>query len=136
MASKLIIGIAEEVVGALTNLNRAKDLSKTQRGLLKGRTDQEVSKMIRLAPLHDFLIGQRRKSYGPRSGDNWFPGATKRLSTTVSELDAARVLVPRSGNYEAPVRKIPWERLEGGTVFPLVGDRTATGTLKEVGGVK
>ena len=136
MASKLIIGIAEEVVGALTNLNRAKDLSKTQRGLLKGRTDQEVSNMIRLAPLHDFLIGQRRKSYGPRSGDNWFPGATKRLSATVSELDAARVLVPRSGNYEARVRKIPWERLQGGTVFPLIGDRTATGTLKEVGGVK
>lgn len=136
MASKFILGIAKETLGALTNLNRAKHLPKAARPLLKGRTDLEVSNMIRLAPLHDFLTGLHRKTYGPRSGDEWFPGATKKLSVPVSELDAGRVLVPRSGNYEARVRKIPWERLQGGTVFPLIGDRTATGTLKEVGGIK
>ena len=136
MASKFILAIAKETLGALTNLNRAKHLPKAARPLLKGRTDPEVSNMIRLAPLHDFLTGLHRKTYGPRSGDEWFPGATKKLSVPVSELDAGRVLVPRSGNYEARVRKIPWERLQGGTVFPLIGDRTATGTLKEVGGIK
>ena len=136
MGSKFLQAIAKETLGALTNLNRAKDLPKAARPLLKGRTDPEVSNMIRLAPLHDFLAGLHRKTYGPRSGDEWFPGANKKLSVPVSELDAGRVLIPRSGNYEAPVQEIPWERLQGGTVFPLIGDRTATGTLKEVGGVK
>ena len=128
MAKAIIKG----VIGALGNLNRKTDLPKEAIPLLKGRTDEEVANYLRIAPLNNFLIGMNRKLSGPQSGENWFPGANIRLGSTMSELDEGKLFIPRSDNYEAQVRDIPIESLQGMTAVPLVGDRTATGTLKRI----
>jgi len=124
--------IIKGVLGALSNLNRKTDLPKEAIPLLKGRTDEEVANYLRIAPLNNFLIGMNRKLSGPQSGENWFPGANIRLGSTMSELDEGKLFIPRSDNYEAKLRNIPIESLQGMTAVPLVGDRTATGTLKRI----
>lgn len=138
MASKLIISFAEEVIKALKRVDAPtpETLDMKARSLLSGRTDEEVSQIQSIVPLHRFLTGLDKKTSGPASGDRWFPGSTIKLSTTVSELDDGKVLIPRSDNYEDKVREVPWESLQGGTIFPLIGDRTATGTLTHVKNVK
>ena len=62
MAKAIIKG----VIGALGNLNRKTDLPKEAIPLLRGRTDEEVANYLRIAPLHNFLIGMNRKLPGPQ----------------------------------------------------------------------
>ena len=137
VASKLLKPIAEAAENLLRNLrdfDRNKDLPPEVKPLVTSLSDEEVARMSAISSLHGFLTGMSQKLYGPRSGDNWFPGATNKLSVPKSELDAGRIIVPRSSNYEAPVTPLNWEDLQGTTIFPLVGDRTATGTLKQLAG--
>tara|TARA_R100001369_G_scaffold92344_1_gene136890 strand:+ start:760 stop:1956 length:1197 start_codon:yes stop_codon:yes gene_type:complete len=134
MASRAVLESAEALLKNLRNFDRNKKLPQEAKPLLKSLSDEEVARMSAISSLHGFLSGMSLKLSGPRSGDNWFPGATKKLSVPKSELDAGRIIVPRSSNYEAPVTPLNWEDLQGTTIFPLIGDRTATGTLKQLAG--
>jgi len=113
--------------------NRNKELPKEAAPLLKGRTDEEVSRMIELAKVQDILAGLEPRMSGPRSGEHWFPGANKKLSQPMSELEAGLTVIPRH-NYDAPVTNMDWADMQGGTIFPLIGDRTGTGTVTRVAG--
>tara|TARA_R110000822_G_scaffold136957_1_gene274441 strand:+ start:90 stop:1640 length:1551 start_codon:yes stop_codon:yes gene_type:complete len=117
-----------------TSLNRSADLPAGSQDLLKGRTDEEVARMLDVAGVHDKLAGLEPKMSGPKSGENWFPGANVRLDTPVSEIESGMLRSDR-GNYDAPKTSISWEDQLGKTVIPFIGDRTAVGNVSRFGGV-
>ena len=134
MASKLLLKSAQALLKKLRTIDRNKDLPPEVKPLVTSLSDEEVARMSAISSLHDFLSGMSQKLYGPQTSEYWFPGANIKLSVPKPELDAGRIIVPRSPNYEAPVTPLNWEDLQGTTIFPLIGDRTATGTLKQVAG--
>tara|TARA_R110000823_G_scaffold79804_7_gene181933 strand:+ start:214 stop:2493 length:2280 start_codon:yes stop_codon:yes gene_type:complete len=121
------------IAAALAGFDRNRDLPKDAANLLKGRTDEEVARLLQTSKMHDALAGNERRTSGPRSGDNWFPGANVKLGTSVPDLDAGLNVIPRH-NYDSPVTDISWESQQGKTMIPFVGDRTGVGTLTHIGG--
>tara|TARA_R110002020_G_scaffold474231_1_gene705037 strand:+ start:469 stop:2034 length:1566 start_codon:yes stop_codon:yes gene_type:complete len=132
LPSLLRSGGSPATLGMNLGMNPRSSLSNEAKKLLKGRTDEEVARYIQLAEKQKYLAGLDPKMSGPKSGENWFPGANVRLDTPMSELLAGKKVIPYGSNYERPVRNISWDRLQGGTILPLVGDRTGTGTLTHI----